>query len=215
MATLDSLRAAYDAVASVYAERFLRELEHKPLDRAILDWFVGLARGAGRVADLGTGTGQIARYVHERGVDVFGVDLSPGMVSLARDLHRERGIEFRIGNLLVARSRGRLTGRRRRVLCVRSRSQSEARRCIHGAAACSPPRGACAAVVPRPRGDRPARRVARPPRGRRFSLLPHDGGRRGPRAERLRRGDAPRAEPVRAAGTPQHSRIRALARRSA
>ncbi len=98
---LASIRAAYDAVASAYAEQFLSELDGKPLDRALLDWFADMVRGAGPVADLGTGCGHIARYLHERGVEVFGVDLSERTVALARKAHRDRGVEFRQGDFFA------------------------------------------------------------------------------------------------------------------
>lgn len=95
---LDAVRAGYDAVARPYAERFLSELDHKPLDRALLAWFAGLVAGAGPVVDLGAGPGQITRFLHTLGVDVFGLDLSPAMVEVARELHRDRGVPFRQGD---------------------------------------------------------------------------------------------------------------------
>lgn len=100
-ASLASIRAAYDAVAPAYAVRFLRELDEKPLDRVLLGWFAEMLRGAGPVADLGTGCGHVARYVHERGVDVFGVDLSDRSVALARETHRDRGLQFRQGDFFA------------------------------------------------------------------------------------------------------------------
>jgi ubiquinone/menaquinone biosynthesis C-methylase UbiE len=44
------------------------------------------------------GPGQVARYLHERGVEVCGVDLSRGMVERARQL--APGIEFLEGDML-------------------------------------------------------------------------------------------------------------------
>jgi ubiquinone/menaquinone biosynthesis C-methylase UbiE len=86
---------AYDLVAEEYARRMLNELDHKPRDRQLLDQFgqqVALSVRGGRVADLGTGPGQIAHYLHDHGVDAFGIDLSPAMVELARREHP--GMEF-------------------------------------------------------------------------------------------------------------------------
>ena len=94
----DAVRAGYDVVARPYVTRFGSELDHKPLDRALLAWFAGLVAGAGPVADLGAGPGQITRHLHALGADVFGVDLSPRMVDVARELHRDRGITFRQGD---------------------------------------------------------------------------------------------------------------------
>lgn len=80
-------RGAYAVVAPRYAEEMLDELRRKPLDRALLDVFADRVRGRGRVADLGTGPGQVARYLHDRGVEVEGVDLSPAMLAVARAAH--------------------------------------------------------------------------------------------------------------------------------
>jgi ubiquinone/menaquinone biosynthesis C-methylase UbiE len=88
---------AYDLVAEEYARRMLLELDHKPRDRQLLEQFAKEVAGKGRVADLGTGPGQIARYLHNRGVDAFGIDLSPAMVELARREHP--GIDFQQGDM--------------------------------------------------------------------------------------------------------------------
>ena len=48
--------------------------------------------------DMGCGPGHIARYLHERGVRVCGIDLSPEMIDRARSLNP--GIEFQRGNML-------------------------------------------------------------------------------------------------------------------
>jgi len=88
-------QTGYDPVAEEYAERFLHELAHKPFDRELLDRFAARLRGSGPVCDLGCGPGQIARYLHARGVAAFGMDLSPAMIQVAQrlnpDLHFEQG----------------------------------------------------------------------------------------------------------------------------
>ncbi len=98
---LAAVRAAYDAVAPAYARQFLRELDRKPLDRWLLAGFAELVRGKGRVADLGTGCGHVARFLKERGVDAFGVDFSSTSVALARETHRDVGLELREGDFLA------------------------------------------------------------------------------------------------------------------
>src|SRR5262249_2709179 len=55
--------------------------------------------GRGQVCDVGCGPGQVARYLHDRGATVFGLDLSPGMLQQARQLNPE--ITFREGNMLA------------------------------------------------------------------------------------------------------------------
>jgi SAM-dependent methyltransferase len=95
----DEVTRGYDSLAQAYAERFFHELDGKPLDRALLDLFVDEVRGRGRVADVGCGPGHLARYLDERGVDVVGIDLSPAMVRVAKDL--SPGISFEIGSMLA------------------------------------------------------------------------------------------------------------------
>lgn len=48
---------------------------------------------------MGCGPGHVARYLHERGAQVCGIDLSPDMVERARRLNP--GIEFRQGDMLA------------------------------------------------------------------------------------------------------------------
>jgi SAM-dependent methyltransferase len=92
-------QTSYDLVADEYVRRIFEELQHKPLDRLLLDRFAAGARGLGLACDLGCGPGQVARYLHEQGVEVCGVDLSPAMVERARGL--TPGVEFRQGNMLA------------------------------------------------------------------------------------------------------------------
>jgi ubiquinone/menaquinone biosynthesis C-methylase UbiE len=92
-------RSTYDAVADEYVRRIFGELQHKPMDRQLLDRFADSVRGGGPACDIGCGPGNVARYLHERGVPVCGIDLSPGMVERARELNS--GIEFNQGNMLA------------------------------------------------------------------------------------------------------------------
>jgi SAM-dependent methyltransferase len=80
-----ALVQGYGAVAGAYAERFGGELEHKPFDRALLDEIAAAADGP--VLDLGCGPGHVARYLHDRGAMVTGIDLAPGMIAEARRLN--------------------------------------------------------------------------------------------------------------------------------
>jgi SAM-dependent methyltransferase/GNAT superfamily N-acetyltransferase len=93
------VRSAYDELAAPYAQNLSGELAGKPLDREWLERFAERTRGAGRVCDLGCGPGHVARFLHDRGVDVFGVDLSPAMVTEARRLHPP--IAFREGDMMA------------------------------------------------------------------------------------------------------------------
>jgi ubiquinone/menaquinone biosynthesis C-methylase UbiE len=92
-------RAAYDTVAVDYASLLEGELRRSPLDRALLGHFaerVGL-EGGGPVVDVGCGPGRITGHLATLGLDVSGVDLSPGMVAEARRRHTH--LDFRVGSL--------------------------------------------------------------------------------------------------------------------
>jgi SAM-dependent methyltransferase len=93
----NELRKSYDRVASDYAAEYADEMAKKPFDRRMLDWLVEKAAGLGPICDLGCGPGQVAGYLHSRGVAACGVDLSEEMVSQARRLHPE--IPFQRGDM--------------------------------------------------------------------------------------------------------------------
>lgn len=93
------LQGSYDRVAEDYAEQFRDELEKKPFDRKMLDWLAEKVDGSGVVCDMGCGPGQVARYLHGRGVKACGVDFSPEMVRQAQRLNPE--IHFRQGDMLA------------------------------------------------------------------------------------------------------------------
>jgi SAM-dependent methyltransferase len=96
---LFKLRSSYDEVAEEYVARIFHELEYKPLDCELLDRFAANAHDAGLVCDLGCGPGHVARYLFERGVNAFGLDLSPRMIEQAQRLNP--GIVFEQGNMLA------------------------------------------------------------------------------------------------------------------
>ncbi|MFF1699416.1 class I SAM-dependent DNA methyltransferase [Streptomyces sp. NPDC058257] len=83
---LSTTADAYDAVAVLYDELFRDALDAHPLDRSLLAAFAELVltNGAGPVAELGCGPGQVTAHLRDLGLDVSGVDLSPVMIDLAR-----------------------------------------------------------------------------------------------------------------------------------
>ena len=91
-------QAGYDAVSHEYAEKFKDEMDDKPFDRDCLDRLARDVGDLGPICDLGCGPGQIARYLHRKGAQTFGVDLSPKMVAEAQRLNPE--IHFHQGNML-------------------------------------------------------------------------------------------------------------------
>ncbi|MGA8656040.1 MAG: class I SAM-dependent methyltransferase [Chthoniobacterales bacterium] len=88
-------RLSYDRMADEYVRRIYSELQHKPVDRQLLDRFA--VRVTGSVCDLSCGPGHVARYLHEHGVEVCGIDLSPGLVERALQLNP--GVDFQLGNM--------------------------------------------------------------------------------------------------------------------
>ena len=89
MESEDEARTAYDLVAEDYAALLEGELAKLPLERAMLTSFVEQvdAAGGGPIADLGCGPGRVAGFLAALGADVHGIDLSPGMIEVARRGH--------------------------------------------------------------------------------------------------------------------------------
>jgi len=94
-----AIRESYDHIAEEYARRIYRELEGKPFDREVLHRFAQEVEGRGQVCDIGCGPGHVTRYLQNAGADVFGLDISPGMVELARQLNP--GTRFVVGDMLA------------------------------------------------------------------------------------------------------------------
>ncbi|MFG3496782.1 class I SAM-dependent DNA methyltransferase [Streptomyces sp. NPDC047886] len=90
---------AYDAVAVRYAALARADLDAIALDRAVLAAFAELVRasGAGPVAELGCGPGPVTAHLRDLGLDVFGVDVSPVMIGLAREAYPD--LRFETGSM--------------------------------------------------------------------------------------------------------------------
>lgn len=98
-ADIEATRSAYDKVAADYEVLLRDELAEKPVDRAMLGMFAEqvAAADSGPVADLGCGPGRVTAHLATLGLDAFGVDLSPGMVAVARQAHP--GLRFEVGTM--------------------------------------------------------------------------------------------------------------------
>ncbi|MEU3895617.1 class I SAM-dependent methyltransferase [Streptomyces sp. NPDC045251] len=96
---LEDTRRSYDTVAASYADQVRDLLDRTPEERAVLALFADLvrSRGGGSVADVGCGPGRITAHLSRLGVDAFGIDLSPGMVDVARRDHP--GLRFELGSM--------------------------------------------------------------------------------------------------------------------
>ena len=94
---IQSIRESYDRLADEYARRIFHELEHKPLDRELLQRFAAEVTGQGEVCDMGCGPGHVARFLRDAGATVFGLDLSPRMLEQARRFNPD--ISFREGDM--------------------------------------------------------------------------------------------------------------------
>ena len=82
-----------------YALHLFDELQHKPLDLELLTRFADQTRTCGKVCDLGCGPGHVTRLLNDLRVSVFGIDVSPLMVTEAR--RRNPGLEFHEGDMLA------------------------------------------------------------------------------------------------------------------
>jgi SAM-dependent methyltransferase len=95
---IEDTKSSYDQVASQYAGKFKDEMDDKPFDRDCLDRLAREVGEVGPICDMGCGPGQIARYLHRKGVKTLGVDLSPNMVAEAQRLNPD--IHFHEGDML-------------------------------------------------------------------------------------------------------------------
>ncbi len=89
-AKTEELRAAHDVLAGFYAGRLADALDRMPAERAVLGLFCDLTLAADlgtSVADVGCGTGRLEPYLAAKGLSPRGVDLSPGMIRVARRDH--------------------------------------------------------------------------------------------------------------------------------
>ena len=98
-AWLSDTRSSYDTDAYGYAEKVRGLLGDRPYLRASLALFAELVHraGGGPVADVGCGTGYVTAHLHDAGVDVFGIDLSPEMIAIARRDYPD--LRFEVGTM--------------------------------------------------------------------------------------------------------------------
>ncbi|HEY2113826.1 MAG TPA: class I SAM-dependent methyltransferase [Candidatus Angelobacter sp.] len=93
---LRKIRSNYDALAGAYAREISGELDHRPLERKLLQKFAAACDGL--ICDLGCGPGHVTEYLSRFNVNVIGLDLSFGILKEARARYSE--IIFLQGNML-------------------------------------------------------------------------------------------------------------------
>jgi SAM-dependent methyltransferase len=100
-ASLAETRDSYDALAAEHPGVVNADLDDLALDRALFAAFAELVRAGGNkpVADVGCGAGRVTILLSRLGLDAFGIDLSPGMVALARRTYPR--LRFEEGSMLA------------------------------------------------------------------------------------------------------------------
>jgi len=82
---LTDTKASYNTVAASYAEMFHDGLARHPYVRGALALFAELLRDVGGpVLDVGCGIGLLTGPLRDLGFEAFGIDVSPGMLAIAR-----------------------------------------------------------------------------------------------------------------------------------
>ncbi|WP_027343299.1 class I SAM-dependent DNA methyltransferase [Hamadaea tsunoensis] len=98
---LADTRTSYDTVAADYATIvrgiFGTDAYLRGVLRLFADLTAGGSDGGGPVLDAGCGPGHVTAHLAGLGVDAFGVDLSPGMIEVARRDHP--GLRFEVGTM--------------------------------------------------------------------------------------------------------------------
>ena len=81
----ENARKSYDLVAEKYHELFKNEMEQKEFDRLLLDKFANYFDSRSTICDMGCGpSGHIARHLCDKGLNVFGIDISERCIEIAQ-----------------------------------------------------------------------------------------------------------------------------------
>jgi SAM-dependent methyltransferase len=94
-------------IAGVYDATYAEQATQAVLD-PMVDVLVELAAG-GRALEFAVGTGRVALPLHERGVDVHGIELSPHMVEQLRAKPGADAVPVTVGDMTTTRVAGSFT----------------------------------------------------------------------------------------------------------
>lgn len=94
---LTATRSSYDRMAVAYQDHFRDAFASMPVERSVLSLFASIVDGP--VLEVGCGTGLATAELVDLGVDVSGLDLSPGMLEVAR--RRLPDLRFEVGSMLA------------------------------------------------------------------------------------------------------------------
>ena len=93
---MNDIQGSYNTAAADYHAMLKDLVAQGVAERTMLGWFTEVVP-PGPVGDLGCGTGRITGYLSAAGLDVFGIDLSPGMIDVAREAYPD--LRFEVGSL--------------------------------------------------------------------------------------------------------------------
>jgi ubiquinone/menaquinone biosynthesis C-methylase UbiE len=90
----EETRKSFNLAAEKYFDLFKDEMKQKEYDRLLLDRFAGYFDSESTICDMGCGPGHITRYVSDKGLKIFGIDISERCVEIAR--RENPGMRFEI-----------------------------------------------------------------------------------------------------------------------
>ncbi len=80
----EETRKSFNLAAEKYFELFKDEMKQKEHDRALLDKFASVFDSKSVICDVGCGPGHITRYLFDKGLNVFGIDISERCIQIAQ-----------------------------------------------------------------------------------------------------------------------------------